>query len=287
MAIMTERTCGTGHVYVTKQHRQRRVTIAASVALVLTALPAYPVSGEDAAASAPVLEPEVMEIVGRMADFLSSRPAFEVQNDVTYDVRQASGEMLQFGRRQHLRVRRPNQLQAIVERDDGVRREVWYDGETLTQWYAEDNAYGRVEAPGTIDSLLDLIEEEYKIPLPMANLLRADIGGELLPKFTSGSVVGEHWVGDVLCDHVAVGNDRVDAQLWIAKGDAPLLQKVVISYKTYPGTPQFAAVVHGWNVQPDFEAGTFQFTPPEDAHEITVLRLPADVWPGTLNEEAS
>ncbi len=262
----------------------RRLGVAAVASLCVTAAPPA-ARAQDAPASAPSIEPEVVAIVGRMADFLSGTPAFEVEANVTYDARQASGAMVQFGRWQRVAVQRPNRLAVDVERDDGAQRTVQYDGTSVAFWYPDDNAYGRLAAPDTIEGTIAFLEAEFGVEMPLADLLHPDGRAAVLPQVESGHVVGRHWVGDVLCDHVAISNQRVDAQLWIAAGDAPLLQRLVIMYKTHPGNPRFSAQFSNWNLEPKFGEDTFHFVPPDDAAEIQVLQLPQQ--PGPASSEAS
>ena len=232
-----------------------------------------------------MLEEPATVVIGRMADFLSARQVFEIETDVTYDVMQPSGQMLQFGRSQRVLLRRPDRLYAEVERDDGVRRMIWYDGDQLVQWYPEDQVYGAVSVPDTIDAMLDYLDEELLIPMPLADLLYSDVSGKLFEVIQAASVVGTHWVDGVLCDHVAVSTAHVDAQLWIDAGKQPLPRKIVITYRTYPGQPQFTAVFRQWRLSPSVTDAAFTFTPPAGAQEIAVLVLPSGLRQNRPEEE--
>ena len=76
------------------------------------------------------------------------------------------------------------------------------------------------------------------------------------------SYVATETINGVSCDHVAVHGDREDLQLWIARGDQPLLQRVVITYRRAEGEPQFWGQVRKWDLSPDITDSVFTFAPP-------------------------
>jgi hypothetical protein len=57
-------------------------------------------------------------------------------------------------------------------------------------------------------------------------------------------------------------------QLWIAQGDEPLLQRMLITYKRAEGQPQFRAQFKEWNLSPEVSDATFAFSPAEGAVKI-------------------
>ena len=80
----------------------------------------------------------------------------------------------------------------------------------------------------------------------------AEIVSNNLPKTLKDRVSEAYWwkrprsLGRA-CEHLALRNDLVDAQVWIAKGDKPVLQRLVLTYKLENGQPQFWANFHDWN----------------------------------------
>ncbi len=51
----------------------------------------------------------------------------------------------------------------------------------------------------------------------------------------------------ILRDHLHLRNDMTDAQVWITKGNNPLLHRLVITYRHENGQPEFRADFHDWN----------------------------------------
>ena len=83
--------------------------------------------------------------------------------------------------------------------------------------------------------------------------------------------VEEATIAGTRCDHLALRNKLVDAQLWVAKGDQPTLQRIVLTYKRENGQPQFWANFHDWNFSPETPDSLFAFTPAEGATPIAFV----------------
>jgi hypothetical protein len=49
--------------------------------------------------------------------------------------------------------------------------------------------------------------------------------------------------------------------LWVETGDEPLLRKIVVTYLQEPGSPQYAATIDTWNLNPELSASDFTYSP--------------------------
>ena len=72
----------------------------------------------------------------------------------------------------------------------------------------------------------------------------------------------------ILRDHLHLRNDMTDAQVWITKGNNPLLHRLVIIYRHENGQPEFRADFHDWNFSTEAPDSLFTFTPAEGAARI-------------------
>ena len=52
--------------------------------------------------------------------------------------------------------------------------EILYDGKTLTFLGKNANLFTQVVAPGTVDELIDTLQDKYNRPVPGADLLMTD-----------------------------------------------------------------------------------------------------------------
>ena len=57
-------------------------------------------------------------------------------------------------------------------------------------------------------------------------------------------------------------------QIWIAKGDQPLPQRIVIAYNDQEGEPEFWANLSHWNLAPEVSEALFVFNAPQGAKKI-------------------
>lgn len=218
---------------------------------------------------APAIEAKAAEALKRMGERLKKATAFRFRSDVTFDDVLASGQKIQFGRSSDVSVRRPDRLYAASTGDERNLR-FWYDGKSVTLHGSKHNLYASFPAPPTIDEALDHAFEKFGLVAPASDLVLSDPYAVLMENVQGGTYVGLHQVGGVRCHHLAFTQQTVDWQIWIEDGkDVP--RKVVITYKELPGSPQFTAVLSGWDFTVKLPDSLFTFKAPEGAQRIEFL----------------
>ena len=80
--------------------------------------------------------------------------------------------------------------------------------------------------------------------------------------------------------------DDIDFRVWVAKGDQPVPQRAVITYKKAPGSPQFQADLADWNFAPQIDKAMFAFVPPAGAIPVPFM-VPAssELAPSTVGNK--
>jgi hypothetical protein len=237
----------------------------------------------DSAARARIelLTNDAIESLERAADFLAEQSSFSVVADVSFDVLQSDGRLLEFGSRREITLRRPDRFRMREARRDGDTRTVYFDGTTLSMDLPGHEAFVQIEKPGTLYAALEHLTEEVGAPVPLAELLSEDFAARLADGITSGYAVGPATVGGRLCEHVALRLPEVDIQLWIEDGDRPVIARIVISYKHEEGNPQFRATLNDWNLEAETPDSVFQFEPAEGSEHLVVGSLAASRCMGT------
>ena len=129
----------------------------------------------------------------------------------------------------------------------------------------------RGNAPGTIDQALDALWEKAGAAPPLSDLVYSDPYARLAPKIISGSYVGLHDVGGVMCHHLFLAQETVDWQLWVDAGERPLPRRLVITYRQLPQAPVFAADFGEWDFTPSLATDAFSFEPPEGAIAVEAV----------------
>lgn len=244
--------------------------VAMAVVLVLAGTPAL-AANEAAVAGAAEQDAEAIEILMKMAGFIANAPAFSVTLRSGYDAIQEDGQTIEFGEKRAILIQRPDRLRVEIERSDGDRGLILFDGKQITAFKADDNVYTRADKAGTVDDALVYLVRDLQITLPLARMLHTGFPQQIRKKIKAISYVEENTLFDVVTDHLAIRSEDVDMQLWVAQGDEPLPRRVILTYKNAPGQPQFRGDFSEWSLAPKGSADSFTFTPPAGAEQIPFL----------------
>jgi len=240
----------------------------ASLMILMVPLQAAPEQNPTPSAS----EQRAMTILKNMSEYLAQAERFSVTTRDGYDAVQKSGQKIEFGELRKIIVSRPDHLRIEGERSDGQKNLTIFDGKDITIYTAKDNVYATVSSPGSLDEAVKYAVDHLKIRLPLAVMLLSTFPSELSSLVVSADYVETATLMDVPCDHVAARTNRgVDFQVWVAQGSQPLPRRVVITYDSEPGQPQFSADFSNWNLAPDISDALFVFNPPAGADRIQFL----------------
>jgi len=215
------------------------------------------------------IDPDARAVLQTMSDKLSSAGQFSVRGTRKIDPALLSGRKVSEQIRFAAAVTRPNKIAAISTVSDGKRRAFVYDGSNVTLHDIDMGHYATVRGGRTIDRTIDILSDKWGFQPPLADLLVSDPFASLTGAATGGKVVGTAYAGGTLCDHIAVTQEGIAWDIWVARSDR-LPRKFAIAVTTQEGCPKVEATFTGWNLNPKFPAAHFEFTPPEDAVEIDI-----------------
>ncbi|CAK9889473.1 MULTISPECIES: DUF2092 domain-containing protein [Pseudomonas] len=235
--------------------------LAAVLCLSLIAQPLL-VHGEDAApasASSAIRNPQVIDKVIDMGEYLRSLKVFKVSAEVSRDTVLDSGQKIQSQSSNVLQVGGDDRLYA---RSDGDTRslEFFYNGKQLTQYSPYLKYYTTVQAPPTLAETLHRLEDYYGIQLPLEDLFLFGSDQAQIDVIQSALYVGPSSINGQLCDHLAFRQADVDWQLWLTRADQPLPCKLVITTTGQASAPEYSAVYH-WDLKPDGKPVKYTFVP--------------------------
>jgi hypothetical protein len=151
-----------------------------------------------------------------------------------------------------------------------AKRELIYDGKTVTLWTPAQKYYSTVQFDGTIGELINRLEDRYGVELPLEDLFRWGTPAAPLDKMESAMNAGQDFIGDDLCDHYAFRQGTLDWQIWITTGSKPLPRKIVITNRADEARPQSVSLID-WNLKPTFKNSVFKFTPPKGATAVEIV----------------
>jgi hypothetical protein len=194
----------------------------------------------------PNIDPQAVKIVRRACDELARPGAFTFHAEVMFDQVLKSGVKLQFAGALDYAVQRPNHLAVEYESDLGGKR-LWYDGKMVTLFDLPNQVYASVPASGSIDQMMEHMNEVYNLSLPLGDMASGTACEQIDKHVNFGAWVG---INDVLgkpCDHIAFALSSADYQVWIQHTGKPLPLKVVINYRALRGSPLYIAFISDWN----------------------------------------
>lgn len=239
------------------------------VMVFLTALMYSPARSENVQSDIrPDTNEEAMAIAIRMADFLAQAQSFSVTADIRFDAVQESGQKIEFGETRKIVLARPERLRIDSTKRSGEKSQLIFNGQSLSLNYEDAKVYASEPKAGTVDEVIRHLMGDLDIRLPLGEMLSSGLVGLLKEKIQEAVYVEESVIDGVICDHVAFRGEDRDMQVWVAKNGDPLPQRVVITYKSEDGQPQFQAQFSDWDLAPEVSDTLFAFTPPQDARKV-------------------
>jgi hypothetical protein len=253
------------------EYAARKIVTGAKIwASVLAALS---IGGMAPISSAYADEANAKRLVKAMSDYLASQKVISIDYDSNLEIVTTQKQKLALTSSGTVVLSRPDKIHAT--RTGGFANvELVFDGSTLTLLGKNANAYTQVEAPGTIDQLVDDLRDKYHRPMPAADLLMSDVYNQLMPLVVDAKDLGSGVIRGVECDHLAFRTKEVDWQIWIAQGDRPYPCRYVITSPEIAGTPQYTIDVRAWKTQAEVAADEFRLTVDADAKKIAASDLP-------------
>jgi hypothetical protein len=225
---------------------------AASVALTFTS----PAHADDAA-----------QILKSMTNYLGSQKTLSASFDSDIEVITPELEKIQFASSGQLKLSRPDKLR--VSRTGGYADvEMVYDGKTISIYGKNAKSYVQANAPGSVDQMIDGIQERSGVGMPGTDLLLTNAYDVLMANVAISQHIGQGVIDGVECEHLAFRTTDTDWQIWVETGDKPVPRKYVITSKTVAGAPQYTLRLKDWKTDAFADPDTFVFKPPADATKV-------------------
>jgi len=221
-------------------------------------------------AAAPAIDPQAEKILQALnaqkkKDIKASAEVVDTMDEVL-----KTGEKIQYSHVRKLKLSEPKQFW-IESTGDITNTTLWKDDKTFTLLDRDNNVYGQVAAPGTIDETMDMMVDKYGVTTPLADLLSGNMYSVLMKNVKTCRYLGLHYAEGIKCHHIAATQKDIDWQIWVDAGDVPQLRKIVITYKQRPGSPQYIAVLKTFTELDQVPEDTFVFKAPEGAKKIPLL----------------
>ncbi len=229
------------------------------------------------------IEPKADQMLHQMADYISGLKSFRLQAQAIDEVVLKSGQKIQYATESTVSVERPNKLRSEqLESSQGLA--FWYDGKTMTLGCKADMTYVSAPAPPTLDATIDEARKKFEIDAPGADLLYSKPYDILTEQVTGGRFVGRESINGIAANHLAFTGEKVDWQIWIQDGPAPLPLRYVITTKDVKNQPEFRVQMSHWDPNAQLTDATFEFHAPAGAKQVPSMKSCGASAPGSANK---
>jgi hypothetical protein len=251
------------------------VALATAVAAVMAISSTRTAEANSGSATAGAVEPattpssqaNAKSLLKAASDYMAAQQAFSFDYDTDLEVVTRQNQKLDLASSGTMTVNRPDKIRET--RTGGFANvEFVFDGKTASMLGKNANAYAQVEAPGTIDQLVDVVRNKYNRPIPGADLLMSDIYGQLMPEVVDTKDLGSGVIGGVECDHLAFRTKDVDWQIWTAQGNRPYPCRYVITSTQVDRAPQYSIDIRNWKTGTEVAPDHFTLTVPANARKV-------------------
>lgn len=222
--------------------------------------------------SVPKISPRALALLQRACGELADANAFTFHAEVMFDQVLKAGVKLQFAGALDYAVQRPNELAVDYQSDLGAKR-FWYDGKTVTIFDLPHKMYASTPAPDSIDEMMDHVMKVHNLSLPLGDMALSNACEQIGNEVKFGTYVGVNDVSGLACDHLAFAATDTDFQIWLQHTGKPLPRKVVINYRTLPGSPEYIAIISNWKFPATIPQSRFHPNLPKEAIRIDFMTV--------------
>ncbi len=210
-----------------------------------------------------------IELVKKSYAYLGSLKHYSFKATIVNEDDYADHMMLYLTHHYDASVQRPDKMRMQV-RGDVDNRDTVMNNSKVSIYEIEANKYAQIEVDGDIDDTLDVLSEDYGFAVPLTQLLYSDAVEDI--DFDKGFYFGTVMVDEKPCYYVGFPGKEWDIQLWIEKGDTPLIRRASFVDKTMKDQPRSMIKVT-WNLNEIKDQSIFAFAAPKDAKKIEVKKI--------------
>ena len=215
-------------------------------------------AAQDGSADDGLIDPQAERRLRAVSDYLGSADTLRFQAASFFDEVEDSGVKVKRFIIHDVVVQRPDRLHFRSRFDDDTSRIGWYDGTRFVVASETEGLYIDVEAPETIDELVDMLQQDYGMTLPVADLLYSDFFAAQAPHILSAAYLGERRADDLVLDHLSFESTGADWQLWAEADDTPVPVRMVIEFIHAEGAPQYMITLRDVAIDGPVDDALFQ-----------------------------
>ena len=218
-----------------------------------------------------------------MSDTLAHAQTFTFDTDEYIQVVTPAGEKREITLNRKATVRRPNEVAFEFHGKSPGAPDVvaYYDGKAVTLSNTKTGVYAQTPAPGTLDEMLDFVERDYGLPVPVGDVMYKSPYDAYLGKDSKGGFVGRDTIDGVDYAVVDYADDVVGVKLWIPSKGPALPRRLVITYKNAPMPLASTVDFTNWKLDVPVTDAMFTFQPAAGSSTVAFGDFVAALTSGT------
>ncbi len=234
----------------------------------VTPVPGF--AAEPAKQAKPAISEEASAALLRMGQTLRAEQfSFQAKTIRVYS--DTGGDILHIFHTMKVVVHRPDRMLAESTGDDGSMKIV-FDGKNAYVYSTQENKYAEIPVPGgTIEAMLKEAIGRLGVDFPLADFLSEAPNKAFLTGVTQGRVVNTVTIDGAPYLHLLFKQPPgIELELWLSKNDQSLPRRLIVTYLTLPGQPNFIAEFSDWNFDIHSPDAEFAFQPPAGAQQVAL-----------------
>lgn len=257
--------------------RRSHSAVAASV-VVLTLVVCWGCARQAAPAPAVVETVDPVQTLRQMSDTLAQARQLTFKATRQLDAALVAGGTVPESSEIEVSISRPRMIRARMVSAAGSRQ-FWADGQRVSLLDEGMKVYAMVPLAGTIDEMVNAIDEQYGFTPPLAEFALNDPYRKFAAQIQSSVHKGKEAINGMECDRLGFTGDIADADVWISIADH-LPRRFVATFKDRESSPQLKVDFSDWNLAAILDESSFVFDPPAGAEKIVMATVDDDVKGG-------
>lgn len=209
-------------------------------------------------------------IIDRMADVIGDLESCSFTLKVSQDIQDPIYGLVKKFQTDDVYMVGPNKMLVNSNGPKG-HQEYWYNGTQLSYYSHNENNYALLESRNTIIETIDEIFHQYGIEFPAADFFYPTFTDDLIENSDQLAYIGKSIINGTECFHILATNKEANIQFWVSNDAFNLPQKLLITYTTIKGSPQYEATFSNWQINPNLPTSLFNFLPPPGAAKIRII----------------
>lgn len=210
-----------------------------------------------------------MDSLQAMSDSLKAANSYAFSAGVFFDELSPIGLRIKRFARYEVSVRHPDKLAWSVAFDDGTSRKGVFDGREVVFTQPASKSYTRLPFEGSVDELIDHLQDEYGIGLPIADFVYSDMMAAHKPYIVTATDLGDRILPDMTVSHLLIEGAAADWQIWIENKDPALPLRFVATFVRQLGDPEYMITFRKWTLNQVSESD-FDLRIPSDWEKVNI-----------------